>query len=151
MNFNPLEERWSMVTGIYWSQKEPSRITLQEARYLDAASKESSCRHWCVGRLCLLKKNSPFALLAIGRASFYIRIIFNFSWGGPSEAMANSTYEIMWRDAMGDLNEQLNVEGVEEEEDIGVGEGQKVVRYDWFSALMRLCFIYLIGKVLSNW
>lgn len=44
--------------------------------------------------------------------------------------MANSTYEIMWRDAMGDLNEQLNVEGVEEEEDIGVGEGQKVVRYD---------------------
>lgn len=44
--------------------------------------------------------------------------------------MANSTYEIMWRDAMGDLNEQLNVEGVEEEEEIGVGEGQKVVRYD---------------------
>ena len=46
--------------------------------------------------------------------------------------MANATYEIMWRDAMGDLNEQLNVEGVEEEEDMPshAGEGgQKLVRH----------------------
>jgi hypothetical protein len=46
--------------------------------------------------------------------------------------MANATYEIMWRDAMGDLNEQLNVEGVEEEEDMPShpgAEGQKSVRH----------------------
>lgn len=43
--------------------------------------------------------------------------------------MANATYEIMWRDAMGDLNEQLNVEGVEED-DVLVNQssdGQKSV------------------------
>lgn len=38
--------------------------------------------------------------------------------------MANSTYEIMWRDAMGDLDEQLNVEGVEEEEELSHHPGQ---------------------------
>jgi hypothetical protein len=37
--------------------------------------------------------------------------------------MSNSTYEIMWRDAMGDLNEQLNVEGVEEEDDDSYQQG----------------------------
>ena len=45
--------------------------------------------------------------------------------------MANATYEIMWRDAMGDLNEQLNVEGVEEEEDLANqgADGLKSVRH----------------------
>ena len=52
--------------------------------------------------------------------------------------MANSTYEIMWRDAMGDLNEQLNVEGVEEEEEIGGGEGQKLVSNICFFLQLRL-------------
>ena len=44
--------------------------------------------------------------------------------------MSNATYEIMWRDAMGDLNEQLNVEGVEEDDDLAnqLGDGQKSVR-----------------------
>ena len=36
--------------------------------------------------------------------------------------MSNSTYEIMWRDAMGELEEQLNVEGVEDDEQ-GGGDG----------------------------
>ena len=55
--------------------------------------------------------------------------------------MANSTYEIMWRDAMGDLNEQLNVEGVEEEEEIGGGEGQKLVSNICFFLQLRLSHI----------
>lgn len=43
--------------------------------------------------------------------------------------MANATYEFMWREAMGDLNEQLNVEGVEDNDGAGglVGDSQKAV------------------------
>lgn len=43
--------------------------------------------------------------------------------------MANATYEHMWREAMGDLNEQLNVEGVEDNDGTGgmLGESQKTV------------------------
>lgn len=43
--------------------------------------------------------------------------------------MANATYEFMWREAMGDLNEQLNVEGVEDNDGPGglVGENQRTV------------------------
>jgi len=52
--------------------------------------------------------------------------------------MSNSTYEIMWRDAMGDLNEQLNVEGVEEEV-YGVHLSRDTTRYTGLiSPLMNL-------------
>jgi hypothetical protein len=46
-----------------------------------------------------------------------------------SSKMANATYEHMWREAMGDLNEQLNVEGVEDNDGPGglVGESQRTV------------------------
>jgi hypothetical protein len=52
-----------------------------------------------------------------------------------SSKMANATYEHMWREAMGDLNEQLNVEGVEDHDGQGglVGESQRTVS--------RLCFV----------
>jgi hypothetical protein len=46
-----------------------------------------------------------------------------------SSTMANATYEHMWREAMGDLNEQLNVEGVEDHDGPGglVSESQRTV------------------------
>lgn len=34
--------------------------------------------------------------------------------------MANASYDNMWQEAMGDLTEQLHVEGVDNEEDAGV-------------------------------
>lgn len=33
--------------------------------------------------------------------------------------MANASYDSMWQEAMGDLHEQLHVEGVAEDEDGG--------------------------------
>ena len=37
--------------------------------------------------------------------------------------MANATFDAMWQDAMGELGEQLHVEGVDEDEDGGGGGG----------------------------
>jgi hypothetical protein len=35
--------------------------------------------------------------------------------------MANATFDAMWQDAMGDLGEQLHVEGVDGDDDEGGG------------------------------
>jgi len=37
--------------------------------------------------------------------------------------MANSTYDNMWQQAMGELSEQLHVEGVDDGDDGGDGGG----------------------------
>lgn len=42
------------------------------------------------------------------------------------EAMANSTYDNMWQQAMGELSEQLHVEGVDDGDD-GEGGGSNQV------------------------
>ena len=43
--------------------------------------------------------------------------------------MSRATYEMMWRQAMDDLNEQLAVEGVDDTADLSnlQGDGQKAV------------------------
>jgi hypothetical protein len=38
--------------------------------------------------------------------------------------MANSTYDNLWQQAMGELSEQLHVEGVDDGEDEGDGKNE---------------------------
>lgn len=70
--------------------------------------------------------------------------------------MANATYEHMWREAMGDLNEQLNVEGVEDNDGTGgmLGESQKTVsRWNFillFSNTERNSFVGFDLKLLPT-
>ena len=41
--------------------------------------------------------------------------------------MANATYDALWQSAMGELSEQLNVEGIEDGDDeLNVGEVHEV-------------------------
>ena len=42
--------------------------------------------------------------------------------------MANATFDAMWQDAMGDLGEQLHVEGVDGDDDEGGGTVRNGVR-----------------------
>ena len=45
--------------------------------------------------------------------------------------MSKATYEMMWREAMGDLNEQLNTEGFDDTLNLSnlQGDGQKAVSH----------------------
>ena len=49
--------------------------------------------------------------------------------------MSKATYEMMWREAMGDLNEQLSTEGIDDTTDLSnlLGDGQKAVS-NWDAA-----------------
>ena len=46
--------------------------------------------------------------------------------------MANATYDNMWQQAMGELSEQLNVEGVEENEDAGQQNSNVISKLNLF-------------------
>ena len=61
----------------------------------------------------------------------------------PISAMSKATYEMMWREAMGDLKEQLNTEGFHDTVDLSKlqGDGQKVVSHAAYVAKTPLdCF-----------
>ena len=49
----------------------------------------------------------------------------------PISTMSKATYEMMWREAMGDLNEQLYTEGIDDTLSLSnlQGDGQKAVSH----------------------
>ena len=49
--------------------------------------------------------------------------------------MANSTYDNMWQQAMGELSEQLHVEGVDDGDEGGEGGGGNSVSYGFITSI----------------
>lgn len=57
--------------------------------------------------------------------------------------MANASYDIMWQDAMADLNEQLHVEGIDEDDDGRRHESRDVTIFQAFQHFACLYIKYL--------
>eukprot|EP00604_Paraphysomonas_vestita_P001379 CAMPEP_0174818202 /NCGR_PEP_ID=MMETSP1107-20130205/836_1 /TAXON_ID=36770 /ORGANISM="Paraphysomonas vestita, Strain GFlagA" /LENGTH=459 /DNA_ID=CAMNT_0016029731 /DNA_START=64 /DNA_END=1444 /DNA_ORIENTATION=- len=57
--------------------------------------------------------------------------------------MANASYDLMWQDAMADLNEQLHVEGIDEEDDGKKQESRDVTIFQAFQHFACLYIKYL--------
>lgn len=65
--------------------------------------------------------------------------------------MANASYDIMWQDAMADLNEQLHVEGIDEDDDGKKTESRDVTIFQAFQHFACLYIKYLqIFRRLEN-
>ena len=59
--------------------------------------------------------------------------------------MANSTYDNLWNQAIGELSEQLNVEGADEEggEDGGGGQKEETREVTIFQAFQHFACLYI--------
>lgn len=57
--------------------------------------------------------------------------------------MANATYDSMWQEAIGELNEQLHIEGAYEEPDAAEGEATKAPEVSIFQAFQHFACLYI--------